>query len=289
MNEDESEKTEEKDHIDKNALAKSLILGCLSRIWNGFLHFWKWIKKNPLAFLTFMLALGTFDMARHTKRLAQSNNELVDYTRKSVQDNRDLVESNLKLLDYTRQANERAEKLFVGQNKPLIDVAPIGIVQSKRKDGTKMCTTQFSVVNYSGFVAKQIAIDVKYGDNVWISEWVKADNERKEKEEKGVETRVVLNHLYPSIPKVLISELKPGTTEKRDFEWPFVYTSAQLDLEVNVVDKKNEGFPVLVRVTWQNEDEHVFEKIHNYKLLCTTVGSGRAFTFIHEGIISQRN
>jgi hypothetical protein len=63
MNEDEAEKAEEKAYIDKSVLAKSLILGCLSRIWGVFLHFWEWIIKIPnglLVIFTCMIALGTF-------------------------------------------------------------------------------------------------------------------------------------------------------------------------------------------------------------------------------------
>lgn len=62
MNEDEDKKTE-KSHIDKSVLAKSLILGCISRIWGAFLHSWEWIKKIPnclLAIFMCMIALGTF-------------------------------------------------------------------------------------------------------------------------------------------------------------------------------------------------------------------------------------
>ena len=42
-----------------------------------------------------------------------------------------------------------------------------------------------------------------------------------------------------------------------------------------------------MRVTWKSKDEHVFEKIQKYKLLCTTTGIGHAFTFINEGIVSK--
>ncbi len=189
----------------------------------------------------------------------------------------------------------KTAKLFVGQNKPLIDVTPIGIVQVGRDDGTKMCATLYSVVNYSGFDAYNIAYDIKYGSD-WISEWVKADDNRKEK----VEKRVTLNHLYISRPKVIIPKLMPGETiggdfkwppdasGELDFKWPPPHASGEFDLEVHVVDK-DEGFPVLMRVTWENESGHVFDEIHKYKLLCTDVGPGLSFTFIPEGIISQKN
>lgn len=199
-----------------------------------------------------------------------------------------VVISNGFLAYYNSKANSRAEKLFVGQAKPLIDAVPFGIVQSELGDEnkTKMCTTLLSFANYSGFTAKEISIDIKYGNNVWISEWVKANTDSERKKKEGVDPNVNLNQLYISRRKIAISELKPGQTKRSDIENPFLYASGQLDLKENVVGKKD-GFPILVRVTWKSEDEHVFEKITKYKLLCTTTGIGHAFTFINEGIVSQ--
>ena len=54
---------------------------------------------------------------------------------------------------------------------------------------------------------------------------------------------------------------------------------------------------VFMRVTWENDNGHVFDEIHQYNLLCTEsvqeedseLDSGLSFTFIPEGIISQKN
>ncbi len=288
MNKDESEKAKKtkktkkakkKSHVDKDASAKIIrdeSPKILKWINNNFIEFIQLV----LVFATFLLALGTFSMATSTRQLSE----------------------------LTHQSNERAEKLFVGQNKPLIDVIPISIIQGERKDGTKMCATRYSVVNYSGFDAYNIGYDIKYGSD-WISEWVKAKDSIKEiakkkaddnKKEK-VEKRVILNHSYISRPKVIIPKLMSGETIGGDFKWPPLdasgeldfkrlprYASGEFDLEAHVVDK-DEGFPVLMRVTWENKSGHVFDEIHKYKLLCTDVGQGLSFTFIPEGIISQKN
>jgi hypothetical protein len=280
-NKDESEKTEEKanEEIKKSrigivASAKSIrIQDLFLKLWKMVKTLWEAIKKDPLAYLSIFL-----------------------------------IFANLMLAYYGCRADSRAKKLFIGQNKPLIDVTPIGIVQVERKDEkkTKMCVTLFSIVNYSGFDAYNIAFDIKYGSD-WISEWGKAENNRKEKvkikaEDNGKETvekRVMLNHLYTSRPNALIPKLMSGETKGRDFKLPpFVsgelylksppFASGEFDLEVNVV-AKNEGFPILVRVTWENESGYVFDEIHKYKLLCTESGSGLSFTFIPEGIKSQKN
>jgi hypothetical protein len=72
---------------------------------------------------------------------------MVDITQKSVKDNRELIKLNNEMLDLTRKANSRTEKLFVGQNKPLIDVTPIGIIPGIADDGNKMCATLYSILN----------------------------------------------------------------------------------------------------------------------------------------------
>jgi hypothetical protein len=305
---EESEKNEEKaneenkkSRLDIFASAKSHVLGFLSCAKNNLLwikvkslKFCKWAKDNPnesisllLVFVTFLLALSTAWMALYTRELSNDNSVL--------------IEANNEMLDLTSQANERQEKLFKGQNKPLIDVIPIGIVQTEMDDEkpTKICTTFFSVVNYSGFEAHKISYDIKYQSD-WISEWVKAnaDNERKIKESERnkveVDPNVSLNHPYVSRPIMNIPILMPGETKEGKLIWPPrnleevpPLASGEFDLKKYVVDNKD-GFQVKVRVTWENKDGYVFDEIHKYKLICTKKGKGHSFTFIPEGIVSQK-
>lgn len=267
---DESEKTEEKAHIDKSDFVKPLILRCISLIRGVSLEFWKIItKKEHLALFTFILALftcllavGTCRMARYTKGLAKANNELVEYMRKE---------------------NEREAKLFVGKNKPHVVATPIGIIPGKADDGNKMCTTLFSVINHSGFVAYNIVIDVAYEGIVWISAWLEAEKDRKWKEAKiGAEKGMVIGQIYPSISKKNSFQLNPNESKSIGF-------TGSLDLEERVSSKGTEGFPVLVRIRWENDSGYVFDEVHKYKLTSTRSGEGRHFTFIPEGIISQKN
>jgi len=277
-----------------------------------FLKFWnskvfKYMRKKvkcisgkivSTAFITFLLAIGTFLMAFYTRDLAKGNS--------------DLIVSNNKMLDLTKKANSRSEKLFVAQNKPLVDVTPIGVIPGTAEDGNKMCTTMLSFTNYSGFIAKEISFDIKYGSKPWISEWIYADidSKRKEKEDfdkdskkenkEGVlkENEVELNRIYMSKRRIALKELKPGQTEKsyldiktgqkikRDLDFPFLYATGQLDLNKEVVGKE-EGFEIFVRFSWKSEYGHIFEKIKKYKLLCTKTGIGHSFSFFHEGIVSQ--
>jgi hypothetical protein len=222
----------------------------------------EWIKNNFNDFLVLLLALGTFSMAISTCQLSFSNNNIVDLTRKT---------------------NERAEKLFIGQNKPLIDVTPIGIIPGIADDGNKMCATLYSVLNYSGFDANNISVDIAYGGNVYISEWLRAKKDSDLKRIKSADPNLILGNLYPSRPDVQIKELKSGEVKE------YRGANGNLDLDKQVISMGKKGFLVHIRVTWENNQGHVFDEVRKYKLLCTKHEKGHSFTFIPEGIVSQKN
>lgn len=197
-----------------------------------------------------------------------------------------LVLLSLGSLYIAHQTNERAELLFVGEHRPSIDVTPIAISQSP--DGTQAMTA-FSIVNYSGFKAYKIGIDLKYGDYGWILEWRRA-RDGKSPSAQGV----VRGTFYPSPPNFQIEELAPGETTKRDETGNVLGITGALSLEGDVCAKGPLGFPILIRVAWQNVSGHVFDEVHKYSLLCTKdseqsdPATGRSFTFIPEGIRSQK-
>lgn len=201
-----------------------------------------------------------------------------EYTRRSICITLMAVVVAIIALYFSARTNKRAEKLFVGQNKPLVDVTPVGIFQN---EGGTHCTIEFSVVNYSGFTAYDIGIDVKYGKgNDWILKWNEAyrDNETKKKEE--IKEGVVIEKRYLSAPRLFIEKLEAGGTATKDFEGS-LYILGSLPLEEKFKDSKwKEGYPIFVRVTWQNENKHTFDEIHKYRLICTREGLGRSFTFI---------
>jgi len=175
---------------------------------------------------------------------------------------------------YLQKSNLRAEKLFEGQNKPLIDITPITLTQIK---GGTHVVIKFSIFNYSGFNALNVGFDVKYGKNVWIGEWLKASNHSG-----GVR----LEEPYNSFPKTTtIPILESGQTKIISGE-----SSGSLNLENDVCKANNGEIPIQIRVRWENENHHVFDEIHEYKLICTKVekNDGRSFTFIPVGVISKK-
>jgi len=125
---------------------------------------------------------------------------------------------------------------------------------------------------------RDIRIDVDYGgDNIWISEWVKAYRNKGEKKGTAISKSFLL------APKILIQELKTGATNR-----DAAFVAGSLNLE-KVCNTGHAGYSVLVRVIWENEGGHVFDEIHEYKLVCTEVDSGRSLTFIPKGIIYGKN
>lgn len=243
---------------------------------------------------------------------------------------KNLAEENKKLVIDSNKRNEREEKQFVGQNKPLIEVTPIGISQITKD----LSITFFSILNYSGFKAYNIAIDIKFGEgNSWLGEWEKAYEDRIKKENKN---GVIKHHIYSTEQDSPIKKLCPGQSIvkkcKRDHPYvigcrnclinkkryfvdctsehkkkimafnkcllccdyhPKAIGSVQLE---EICDSNSKCKTAFVRVTWKNENGHVFDEIHQYKLICTidtdtkdpNAGRGRSFTFIPEGIISHK-
>lgn len=256
-------------------------------------------QRTALSFvgITFLLAVisvvilsayGTCPAFHQVIRQAKTENILVCVTAIIALANIVLVYVTARSLRYAGQANTRAERLFVGENRPLVDVTPIAIRQNAR--GTH-ATTAFSIVNYSGFKAYKISIDLKYGTNSWIREWIKA---REEKQEKGTAEGVVAEKFYFSQPKSLIPELGPGETKGGETEHQIVITGS-LNLEDDVCAKGDQGMSVWVRVTWKNYSQHVFDSVYEYRLICTKdtkrgdPAGGCSFTFIPLGIVSQKD
>lgn len=190
---------------------------------------------------------------------------------------RESVESASKSLDLARLSNERAEKVFIGQNKPLIDITPIALGQSPK--GTHV-TIELSVSNYSGFTAFNIGFDIKYGERGWHGEWIKAS------EQPG---GVKMAYRYDPLPKAIVPILKSGETIKAKPDPSPVFSSGALNLENHVC--KNGEITVQIRVRWENKNHHIFDEVHEYKLICTNAGEndGRSFTFIPAGVVSKKS
>ncbi len=190
-----------------------------------------------------------------------------------------LAVATVCMVYYSAKSNQMAEKIFVGQDQPMVDVAPIAIMQNSFND---QVTTFFSISNYSGFTAYDVRIDLNYGKGgAWILEWNKAN---RDNEAKGDVKGIQKNRPYLTLPGKQGKTLPPGETYTPDeLTAPYGITG-QLDLDDACGEKRN----ILVRVSWRNKQNHIFDKVHQYRLVCTKVKEGLAFTFMPKGIISNK-
>jgi hypothetical protein len=189
----------------------------------------------------------------------------------------------MRLVQYTADSNDRAARVFVAEIRPLIDVTPIAIMQNL--NGTHAATL-ISISNFSGFTAHEVGVDLMYGENSWIEEWQKAEQESKN---KGDDSGVVKGKWYFSAPHLRLQRLQSGETRNTDLTGKQLFIIGSLNLE-DVVARGKEGLTVAVRATCKNEKGHVFDSVHEYRLVGTknsAKGKGRSFTFIPRGIVSQ--
>lgn len=176
-------------------------------------------------------------------------------------------------LEEAQKANERLEKMFIAQIRPLVDVVPRIVVFSTVQENTFL-ETILSVTNYSGFDAKKISVDVKYGDGEWIAEWLNAVKRASAPSEKLKE----LAESY-SVSPAPIENLTAGAgTEVR------IRGQVPTDAEF-----REANFRVRVRARWENDKAHLFDEIHDYYLEQTTAGGAKSFTFIPAGTVTKRD
>lgn len=175
-------------------------------------------------------------------------------------------------LYYARRSIRRADRVFHGQIKPLIQVSPIGLVERPERNSVD---TLFRIVNYGGFDAYNIAIDLQYGQKDWIGEWLYAYEDNLRRQKGTYEGEETPSSFYPTASKSKIRELKSGETANE-----VKVTGGTLDLESDVCSKGSEGIVVSVRSIWENRDGYKFDSLDKYKLICTRVNEGRSFSLL---------
>ena len=161
---------------------------------------------------------------------------------------------------YAHRSNRRAEQLFMGQRRPILQVRPVAIKDYPEFPAVE---TSLSIVNFSGFLARNISFDLKYGDYGWCGEWLRADMDNKQVSSN------VSGKCY-TISEVIIDELRPAQSYK---------ASIRGSLDLNKVCNKKE-LPVYIKARWANESNFIFEKIWQYTLICTSVGGGKSIDFV---------
>jgi len=145
-----------------------------------------------------------------------------------------------------KKAQEREEKSAALQVRPLIQARPVDFAIQNGFGRTTL-----EVINPSGYEAYELSLDIRYEENDWIAEWLKANGQSPEP----------------------VQELKSRAGFTSIFNGSLPYSEEEICI-------KRKSFDVYVRTRWKNEFGRNFETIGKYQLKCTTVGNNRSFTFI---------
>lgn len=153
--------------------------------------------------------------------------------------------------------HRRSKQLFVVQRRPLIQVRPIAVKEILDPPAIE---TVLAVGNYSGFTARDISVDLRYGKNDSVVEWLRADADDINKHGKTAQ------NYYP-VSQGFIDRLKPCKSIIKHIRGSFK------------LDYGNREVDVVVKAVWKNDKGFIFEKRWEYKLICTRVRDGKSFDF----------
>lgn len=159
------------------------------------------------------------------------------------------------------EADKRAIKLFFAQMKSLIDIDPNDDIVLEPEN---MATLFFEYVNYSGFVATNVIIDIKFGPppHEFLLKWLVADPKKT----------------------IKVKELMPGERRKDKY-------TASLNLNNKFGEKDKyyiEGYPFFFWAQWKNENGSTSEIIYEYRLNKTKDVEHNAYYFKYERKITEK-
>jgi hypothetical protein len=190
---------------------------------------------------------------------------------------------------------------------PKLQIKPISI-----EEKFNLTQMEVNILNYSEFTAKNIFLDIKFPDKPWRKELIiAADRDRNEifiKDRENIEIIESMNKL-PTW-----DELKPGKSvriymydENKEYlsnqkmfyrnsdgtevpipfnESIFYKRSQDWQGELKKLDNGNK-INILFRIAYSNEIERRFERIVEYQLICTKIGTGKSYTFIPTGLVIE--
>ena len=208
--------------------------------------------------------------------------------------------SSLIVLLYTSSYSIKIQK---DEIIPMLQVKPIDII-----DRGNITQIRIDIINFSEYIAKNIFIDIKFSDKPWKRQLIIAEHRNSNKlikfDIEDKEVREMLENFY-NMPTW--DELKPGESfklymgdENKEFlSKQKIYFSNSDGTKIPIpltetssyrlsqgwqdeLQKLDSGqqINVLFRKVYENEIGRKFDRIVEYKLNCTKIGTGRSYTFI---------
>jgi len=208
--------------------------------------------------------------------------------------------------------NSLSYSLKIDKDKilPKLQVKPVDISETLIATSVKI-----DILNYSEYTAKNIFIDIKFGNHPWKRELTRAESKDAEKsiefETKDRKLEEILEKFYN---QPICDELRPGKAiilsvgdENKDFwskqkmlfrypdgkEVPIPPTetspyrrSQGWGKDLHKIDS-GEQIKILIRAIWENEIGKKFDRIVEYSLICTKIGAGYSYTFVPSGLVIE--
>ena len=156
------------------------------------------------------------------------------------------------------------------------------------------------ILNYSEYKAKNIFVDIKFNDKPWKKEATKAEHKDtdklirfNDKTEKIVYDKLINRPVWKELEPGKSFKLHIGDENKdflleekvffrngkgKDIPIPVTETSAFRRSQdwINDLKKMETGdqIKVLIRTVWENEIGKIFDRVVEYKIICTKIGKG---------------
>jgi hypothetical protein len=154
-------------------------------------------------------------------------------------------------------SNKRAERLYQAQRVSDIIVTPISFKILDPETKPIMATLCYNLINYTGFKASNIRVDVSFS-NVWIKEWViNAAESLQEKKNKGElltekeENELTFYKRQVAEFKVTRFELKPKQVSEE------IKTTGEFTSQENKLK---------IRISWESENKAPFGKFYTFNI-----------------------
>lgn len=186
---------------------------------------------------------------------------------------------------------------------PKLQLTPTNI----RNDDIAVTSITMNVLNYSDYVAKNISVDIKFGDSLWKKELRKAsslynydmlfagenDSERLDMLKNFLNLPLIPELKPKKIVKIGMNDtnkdwvlkqeiflMKDGKSTPIKPEESMQYQESQGWKEQIENAESGEPIQISLRMVWENEIGRVFDQTDEYQLICTKIGTSRSYTFL---------
>lgn len=201
---------------------------------------------------------------------------------------------------------------------PKLQVTPFDILDSN----IAYATMVISVLNYSDYIAKNVSVDIKFGDSLWKHDLWKAasingNNQMLANKDDPLIAEILAQTTKQRLNEMLkyyldhpiLDELKPGgkiqlsiIDMNRDWisKQQMFFGSSVKSTPINPnesmfyqesqgwkeqIENTKSGDPIkiLLHTVWENEINKKFIQIVEYQLICITIGTGKSYKFLPTG------